>query len=53
MAQRLIEQFDADHDGKISECEIPLESIARKLFFVAVDQNHDGLITFEGISRGI
>jgi peroxiredoxin len=53
IAQRLIQQFDADHDGKISQREIPLRPVARKLFFVALDQNHDGIITFEEITRGI
>jgi peroxiredoxin len=53
MAQRLIQQFDADHDGKISQREIPLRPVARKLFFMALDQNHDGVITFEEISGGI
>jgi integrase len=53
IAHRLIQQFDADCDGKISQREIPLRPVARKLFFVALDQNHDGIITFEEISRGI
>jgi len=53
IAHGLIQQFDADHDGKISQHEIPLRPIARKLFFIALDQNHDGTITFEEISSGI
>lgn len=53
MARSLIQQFDADHDGKISQREIPLQPLARKLFFVALDQNHDGMITFEEITTGI
>lgn len=53
MARSLIQQFDADHDGKISQREIPLKPLARKLFFVALDQNHDGVITFEEITTGI
>ena len=53
MAHSLIQQFDIDHDGKISQREIPLQPLARKLFFMALDQNHDGMITFEEISTGI
>jgi peroxiredoxin len=53
MARSLIQQFDTDHDGKISQREIPLQPLARKLFFVALDQNHDGVITFEEITTGI
>ena len=53
MARSLIQQFDSDHDGKISQREIPLQPIARKLFFMALDQNHDGIITFEEITSGI
>ena len=53
LAQRLIQQFDADHDGKISQREIPLQPITRKLFFVALDLNHDGIITSDEIRRGI
>jgi peroxiredoxin len=53
LARSLIRQFDTDHDGKISQREIPLQPLARKLFFVALDQNHDGIITFEEITTGI
>jgi hypothetical protein len=53
IAHGLIQQFDADHDGKISQHEIPLRPLARKLFFIALDQNHDGTITLEEISSGI
>jgi peroxiredoxin len=53
MARSLIQQFDADHDGKISQREVPLKPLARKLFFVALDQNHDGMITTEEIISGI
>jgi peroxiredoxin len=53
LARSLIQQFDSDHDGKISQREIPFQPLARKLFFVALDQNHDGIITFEEIMTGL
>jgi hypothetical protein len=40
----LIQQFEAGHDRKITEHEIPLKPIAFKLFLIVFDQNDDGMI---------
>jgi peroxiredoxin len=52
VAARLLQWFDANHDGRLSQHEIPWTPFDRKLFFLALDTNHDGIISLDEILRG-
>jgi peroxiredoxin len=49
IAQRILQQFDKNHDGKISMNELPNNNIRVRLFFATMDKNHDGVITQDEI----
>jgi peroxiredoxin len=49
IAQRILQQFDKNHDGKIQMSEIPSKDFKVKIFFATMDKNHDGVITAEEI----
>jgi len=53
IAQRILQQFDKNHDGKISMNEIPNKPFQVKIFFATLDKNHDGVITLEEITEMI
>jgi peroxiredoxin len=51
IAQRILQQFDKNHDGKISMSEIPNKPLQVKIFFATMDKNHDGVITVDEIAQ--
>jgi peroxiredoxin len=51
MARYLLQQFDKNHDGKISQSEIPLQPMRLKLFFMMVDKNKNGEITLDELTN--
>ena len=51
MAQYLLQQFDKNRDGKISQSEIPLQPYRLKLFFMMVDKNRNGEITLQELTE--
>jgi len=53
IAQSILDRFDKNHDGKVSQKEIPLQPIRIKLFFATLDKNHDGEITIEEVAAMI
>jgi len=53
IAQRILERFDKNHDGKVSQKELPLDNFRVKLFFMSMDKNKDGEITREEIASFI
>lgn len=53
IAQSILDRFDKNHDGKVSQKEIPLQPIRVKLFFATLDKNHDGEITIEEVANMI
>ncbi len=48
-----MQQFDKNHDGKITMNEIPNKPLQVKIFFATLDKNHDGVITLEEITQMI
>jgi peroxiredoxin len=52
IAQRVIQQFDKNHDGKVQMSELPAKPQIR-IFFATVDKNHDGVITADEIAAMI
>jgi hypothetical protein len=53
VAQRILERFDKNHDGIVSQKEIPLDNFKLKMFFMSLDKNKDGLITRDEIASFI
>jgi hypothetical protein len=53
IAQSIMERFDKNHDGKVSQKEIPLDNFRVKLFFMTLDKNKDGEITLDEITSMI
>lgn len=53
IARSIIERFDKNHDGKVSQSEIPIKPLGVKLFFATMDKNHDGIITVEEVTEFI
>jgi peroxiredoxin len=53
VAERILERFDKNHDGIVSQKEIPLDNFKLKMFFMSLDKNKDGLITREEIANFI
>jgi hypothetical protein len=53
IAERILQQFDKNHDGKITMDEIPNKPFQVKIFFATLDKNHDGVITLEEITQMI
>jgi Ca2+-binding EF-hand superfamily protein len=51
MARYLLQQFDKNRDGKISQREIPLQPMRLKLFFMMVDKNKNGEITLDELTK--
>jgi len=51
MARYLLQQFDKNRDGKISQSEIPLQPLRLKLFFMMVDKNKNGEITLDELTK--
>jgi hypothetical protein len=51
VARFLLNQFDKNHDGKVSQKEIPLEPFRLKAFFMMADRNHNGEITLEELTN--
>jgi hypothetical protein len=50
MARYLLDQFDKNQDGKVSQKEIPLEPFRLKAFFMMADKNRDGEITLDELT---
>ncbi|HEX4070638.1 MAG TPA: redoxin domain-containing protein [Planctomycetaceae bacterium] len=53
MAQRFLQQFDKNHDGKIQMSELPSQPLRLKIIFAMLDKNHDGVITLEELAQGL
>ena len=53
IAERILERFDKNHDGIVSQKEIPLNNFKLKLFFMSMDKNKDGLITRDEVASFI
>jgi peroxiredoxin len=53
IAQRILERFDKNHDGKVSQKELPLSNMRLKLMFMAMDKDKNGEITREEIANAI
>jgi len=53
IAERILQQFDKNGDGKVSQKEIPLDNLRLKLFFMTMDKNKDGEITVDEIASMI
>jgi peroxiredoxin len=51
VARFILNQFDKNRDGKVSQNEIPLEPFRMKLFFMMADKNHNGEITLEELTE--
>jgi peroxiredoxin len=51
VARFILNQFDKNHDGKVSQKEIPLEPFRMKMFFMMADKNHNGEITLEELTQ--
>jgi len=52
IADRIIQQFDRNHDGKVQMNELPMKPQIR-IVFATMDKNHDGVITREEIVQMI
>jgi len=50
VAQRLLERFDKNNDGKVLQSELPLQA---QFFFLRLDKNHDGELTLSEIAEMI
>jgi len=50
VARYLLNQFDKNHDGKISQTEIPLQPFGLKAFFMMADKNRNGEITLDELT---
>ncbi len=51
VARFLFNQFDKNHDGKVSQKEIPLAPFRLKAFFMMADKNRNGEITLEELTN--
>jgi peroxiredoxin len=52
IAERVMQQFDKNRDGKIQMNELPPKPQIR-IFFATMDKNHDGVITKEEVTQMI
>jgi peroxiredoxin len=53
IASQLFSQFDKNHDGKLSQSEIPMQPFRLKLFFMSLDKDHKGEITLDQLTKAI
>jgi peroxiredoxin len=47
IARSILDRFDKNHDGKVSQNEVPLDQYKVKLFLMQLDKNHNGEVTLE------
>jgi peroxiredoxin len=50
IADRILERFDKNHDGKVSQREIPLTNYRLKMMFMMMDKDKNGEITGDEIA---